>query len=583
MRRYIKWLVISLFFLPMTILAMTLGTLKVSSFLNQPLLAEIQLEHIGTMPLASFIVQLASPQAYKRMGLSPPSQKLPPLIFKVISNPLGKTLIQITTVEPINLPIIEFLLQVNAQGQEAFRDYAILLNPATAQNKPMVYKPSKSPTNSPYPVAVPAAVPAPVTVAVNASPNVNNRSQSVALPWGVKTNTQPALVATTTPSKTNADNLAGNTSLDLTAIKEKLVMANALLASLQQKNEFLTLRLQDVQTQMVSVQKLLLEREKRMVALETQLGQYQALPAQVNSLKNQFLHFQIPQTSSSWISWQGILLMVIVLSGMGLSLIYWQRRMNGQGSLLFNEVLNRSENDINLSKTNLTTDKSVVEPEHASFTSTAEQADLIEGGVSTPLVDHQHRESLSSNNQLNAEFSNANLNINLPKVDPVLEPHLDDNDLFREISMNQDESQSFNRFPEVTDTKMYTINTADDSILLNKEENGTTQFSPMTTENNIDLGQPTENDAPDEQMIDFESVSPDFSEADSNTTLASEIATDNLQNSMTVRIDEKIDLALAYLEFQDNSSAKTLLDEVLIEGSDAQKLRAQDILEKNNF
>ncbi|WP_455384879.1 FimV/HubP family polar landmark protein [Acidihalobacter prosperus] len=134
---------------PVTSLALGLGSIEVSTTLNQPLQANIKL--VGTSPgeVQGMTVRLASPQLFQQVGIPRPDY-LDHLQFKVESGSGGEPYIQVTTRNAVKQPFLDFLLEVNWPGGRLLREYTVLLNPPNY----MQGKPEAS-------VTTPTAAPAP--------------------------------------------------------------------------------------------------------------------------------------------------------------------------------------------------------------------------------------------------------------------------------------------------------------------------------------------------------------------------------------------------------------------------------------
>jgi pilus assembly protein FimV len=145
---------------PVTSLALGLGSIEVSTTLNQPLQANIKL--VGTSPgeVQGMSVRLASPQLFQQVGIPRPDY-LDNLQFKVVSGSGGEPYIQVTTRGAVKQPFLDFLLEVSWPGGRLLREYTVLLNPPNyMQGKPEASV--TTPTAAPAPTVkrAPAAAPA---------------------------------------------------------------------------------------------------------------------------------------------------------------------------------------------------------------------------------------------------------------------------------------------------------------------------------------------------------------------------------------------------------------------------------------
>jgi pilus assembly protein FimV len=134
--------------IPLNAYALGLGELKVNSYLNQPLNAEIRLINVGSLPLSGIKADLASLAEFEKVGLEQP-YVLSQLTFTVGKNKRGRPVIKITSNERITDPYLEFLLDLTWSNGQIYRSYTILLDPPGYQidleqkeKKRKTYKPS---------------------------------------------------------------------------------------------------------------------------------------------------------------------------------------------------------------------------------------------------------------------------------------------------------------------------------------------------------------------------------------------------------------------------------------------------------
>ncbi|MDE2407134.1 MAG: hypothetical protein KGL91_04635 [Xanthomonadaceae bacterium] len=159
--------------------ALGLGQIQVKSKRNQPLVAEIPI--ISTTPgeLAALQARLASPETFRRIGLSPPSGAAADLQFSLGSDSKGRPVIRVTTLKPVDQGALNFLVEVDWGTGRLVREYSALVDTpdtAAAGVQPSVQLPQAPAANLvqrpqpalPAPLA-PAAAPAPVAAATQAS------------------------------------------------------------------------------------------------------------------------------------------------------------------------------------------------------------------------------------------------------------------------------------------------------------------------------------------------------------------------------------------------------------------------------
>jgi pilus assembly protein FimV len=147
--------VLSLVLAPGAALSLGLGEIRLNSYLNQPLDAEISLSISSPEERESLRVQMASPEAFARYGLARPAY-FDDISFQVrASGPSAATII-VSTSRPVVEPFLTFLVEASWNGGQILREYTVLLDPP-------VFLPSPEPQAAPAP-AVEAPRPAPEAV-----------------------------------------------------------------------------------------------------------------------------------------------------------------------------------------------------------------------------------------------------------------------------------------------------------------------------------------------------------------------------------------------------------------------------------
>lgn len=113
--------------------ALGLGQIQVKSKRNQPLLAEIPIVSTTPGELAALQARLASPETFRRVGLAPPSGVAADLQFSLGSDAKGRPVIRVTTIRPIEQPVLSFLIEVDWGAGRLVREYSALMDaPNTA-------------------------------------------------------------------------------------------------------------------------------------------------------------------------------------------------------------------------------------------------------------------------------------------------------------------------------------------------------------------------------------------------------------------------------------------------------------------
>lgn len=116
--------------------ALGLGQIKVKSKLNQPLLAEIPI--ISTTPgeLAALRTRMASPETFRRIGLPPPTGAAADLQFSLGSDARGNPVIRVTSVQPIDQAMVNFLIEVDWGEGKLVREYSALVDAPNTASAP---------------------------------------------------------------------------------------------------------------------------------------------------------------------------------------------------------------------------------------------------------------------------------------------------------------------------------------------------------------------------------------------------------------------------------------------------------------
>ncbi|RKZ89351.1 MAG: hypothetical protein DRQ39_00890 [Gammaproteobacteria bacterium] len=107
--------------------AFGLGSIELSSALNEPFLAEIPVTALKADEVDNLQVQLASREEFERAGLIH-NFLLANLKFEIIET-AGKTKVVITSKQPVKEPFIDFLLTATTGNGRLIREYTVLLDP----------------------------------------------------------------------------------------------------------------------------------------------------------------------------------------------------------------------------------------------------------------------------------------------------------------------------------------------------------------------------------------------------------------------------------------------------------------------
>ncbi|GLO16561.1 hypothetical protein PPUJ20028_51470 [Pseudomonas putida] len=112
--------------------ALGLGELTLKSAQNQPLDAEIELLDVRDLKAAEVAPSLAPPEEFSKAGVAFPTY-LEDLTFTPVINPNGKSVLRVTSSQPLPGSVVKFLVQVMWPQGRLLRDYSVLLDQAKAQ------------------------------------------------------------------------------------------------------------------------------------------------------------------------------------------------------------------------------------------------------------------------------------------------------------------------------------------------------------------------------------------------------------------------------------------------------------------
>lgn len=131
---------------PMSVQALGLGKMKVESALDQPFLAEIELIDAQSALMTSVKASLASPQNFKSLGIIP-SDVFALLQFAIKKNKQGHFVVTIRSTERMSEPYMQLVVDLTWPQGQLYKAYTILLDPpgykltaTRAQNGPTYYK-----------------------------------------------------------------------------------------------------------------------------------------------------------------------------------------------------------------------------------------------------------------------------------------------------------------------------------------------------------------------------------------------------------------------------------------------------------
>lgn len=117
--------------------ALGLGQIEVKSRIGQPFLAEIPIISSDPAELENLQAELASPLVFARVGLQPPMGVVAELQFTSALDAAGRPVIRVTTAQPVNEPLLTFLVSVDWGQGRLVREYAALVDAPRTVSAPM--------------------------------------------------------------------------------------------------------------------------------------------------------------------------------------------------------------------------------------------------------------------------------------------------------------------------------------------------------------------------------------------------------------------------------------------------------------
>jgi len=114
--------------------ALGLGGIHVSSALNQPFAAEIDLLDVQPDELDTVKANLADEGEFRKIAIDRP-HFLTGLRFKPHVSKAGHPVIQVTSRSPIREPYLDFVLEVNWAKGRFVREYSVLLDLPASSNR----------------------------------------------------------------------------------------------------------------------------------------------------------------------------------------------------------------------------------------------------------------------------------------------------------------------------------------------------------------------------------------------------------------------------------------------------------------
>lgn len=131
--------------------ALGLGQIRLKSGLGEPLLAEIPIVSSVPGELERLRVGLASPETFARIGLDPPRGVVADLQFNLALGDDGQPVIRVTSPQPIDEPMLSFLVEVDWGQGRLVREYSALVDAPRTVSAPLappVQAPVAAPSNT---------------------------------------------------------------------------------------------------------------------------------------------------------------------------------------------------------------------------------------------------------------------------------------------------------------------------------------------------------------------------------------------------------------------------------------------------
>ena len=125
------------FTLPGIAQALGLGEIRLSSALNEPLTADIDIVGATAADLAGITASIANREAFERFDIDRPAF-LSTVVFKVSQDSAGRAVLTIRSSDACTEPLVNMLVDVRWRGGELVRQYTLLLDPAGSPSAPAV-------------------------------------------------------------------------------------------------------------------------------------------------------------------------------------------------------------------------------------------------------------------------------------------------------------------------------------------------------------------------------------------------------------------------------------------------------------
>lgn len=135
LRKLVLTSAVSLVLLPGAAGALGLGAIRAQSALNEQFVGDIELTGAKADELDTVKVVVAGPAEFQKAGTARP-HFLSNLRFVPQVSPQGRTIVRVTSPEPIREPFLDFLVEVTWPKGRFVKEYTVLLDPPVTVNRP---------------------------------------------------------------------------------------------------------------------------------------------------------------------------------------------------------------------------------------------------------------------------------------------------------------------------------------------------------------------------------------------------------------------------------------------------------------
>jgi pilus assembly protein FimV len=207
-------LAFAVLFLPAAAMAAGLGKLTVLSGLGQPLQAEIDVVSLQPNETDSLSAKLAPTDAFRQANIEINGALLQ-VKFGIATRPGGRTVVTMTSTQPMNEPFVDMLIELDWASGRLTREYTFLLDPPEYNNIA-----NTAPAQPAAPAVVPPAVqqPAPAPAAEAPKP-----AESAAAPATPAAKSAPAAGTYTVKKGDTLSKIANSNRIDGVSMQQMLV------------------------------------------------------------------------------------------------------------------------------------------------------------------------------------------------------------------------------------------------------------------------------------------------------------------------------------------------------------------------